>query len=324
MRTITFSRNVFLPLTHVCGNACGYCIFKEPVAEGCVMNPAEVKATIDRGAAFSCTEALFTFGERPELEAGFTAHLQKFGYDSILDYCYDMSKYALSKGILPHSNVGIITEEEMARMRTVTASMGLMLETTADVPAHRHSPGKEPAVRIEMIETAGKLKIPFTTGLLLGIGETREDRIESLQTVADIQKRYGHIQEIIIQNFCPKPGTEMANIPGASLEIVEDTLQLAAEILPESISVQIPPNLADAGRLLAYGVDDLGGVSPVTIDYVNPEKPWPALDELKTIAKGYDVRERLCVYEKYCTPEWIDAGILPLVEELKKRVYGHT
>jgi len=323
MKKITFSRNVFLPLTHVCGNACGYCSFKEPVADGCVMSPDAVKATLDRGAEFSCTEALFTFGERPELERGFTAHLQKFGYDSILDYCYDMSRYALSNGILPHSNVGIITEEEMARMRTVTASMGLMLETTADVSAHRHSPGKDPAVRIEMIETAGKLKIPFTTGLLLGIGESRADRIESLQVIADIQRRYGHTQEIIIQNFCPKPGTEMADVPGATLDTVADTLQLAAEILPESISVQIPPNLADAGRLLAYGVNDLGGVSPVTIDYINPEHPWPALDELKTIASGYDVCERLCVYERYCTAEWIDAGILPLVLELKKKVYGN-
>ncbi len=321
MKKITFSRNVFLPLTHVCGNACGYCSFKEPVADGCVMTPKEVIATLDRGAAFSCTEALFTFGERPELERGFTPHLQKLGYETILDYCYDMSRYALSKGLLPHSNVGIITEEEMARMRTVTASMGLMLETTADVPAHRHSPGKDPAVRIEMIETAGKLKIPFTTGLLLGIGESRRDRIEALQVIADIQKRFGHIQEIIIQNFCPKPGTEMADVPGAALETVADTLQLAAEILPKSISVQIPPNLADAGRLLACGVDDLGGVSPVTIDYINPEHPWPALDELKTIAQGYDVCERLCVYEQYCTAEWIDESILPLVLDLKKKVY---
>lgn len=322
MKKITFSRNIFLPLTHVCGNACGYCSFKEPVSDGCVMEPKAVQETIDTGAQFACTEALFTFGERPELERGFTSHIQKIGYESILDYCYDMSCYALSKGILPHSNVGIIDEEELIRMRGVTASMGLMLETTADIPAHRNSPGKDPVVRIEMIETAGKLKIPFTTGLLLGIGETRKDRIESLEVIADIHKRYSHIQEIIIQNFCPKPGTEMAGVPGATLETVADTLCLAAEILPEDISVQIPPNLADAGRLLSYGVDDLGGVSPVTIDYINPEHPWPALDELKTIAKGYDVCERLCVYEKYCTPKWIDERIFPLVSKLKERVYG--
>lgn len=324
MKQITFSKNIFLPLTHVCANACGYCTFKEPVRDGCVMNPAEVMDTIRKGAACGCTEALFTFGERPELEEGFTAHLKRFGYESILDYAYGMGKICLEHGILPHTNAGIVTEEEMARLRTVNASMGLMLETTADVAPHAHSPGKDPAVRIEMIETAGKLKIPFTTGLLLGIGETREDRIESLEVIKELYLRHRHIQEVIIQNFCPKPGTEMAHIPGASIEILEDTLQLAADILPKEIAVQIPPNLADAGRLLRRGVDDLGGVSPVTIDYVNPEHPWPAVEELKALVSsaGFVLSERLCIYEKYCTPEWVDERVLPFVLELKKKVYG--
>lgn len=322
MKKITFSRNVFLPLTNVCANACGYCSFKEPVQPGCVMAEVDVKATLTRGAAFGCTEALFTFGERPERERGFTKYIQEAGYNTILDYCYAMCEYALSLGMLPHTNAGIMTYEELERFRHVNASMGLMLETTAEVPAHEHSPGKRPEVRIEMLENAGRLKIPFTTGLLLGIGETREDRIESLKVIADIAKKYGHIQEVIIQNFCPKEGTEMACVPGASIEILADTLRLAGEILPDSVSVQIPPNLADAGALLSLGVDDLGGVSPVTIDYINPEHPWPGLDALREITKGYALSERLCIYEHYCTSEWVDEAILPLVQKLAKKVYS--
>jgi len=323
MKQITFSKNIFLPLTHVCANACGYCSFKEPVHDGCIMTPDESKLSIQRGAMAGCTEALFTFGELPEQEQGFPAHLTKIGYTSILDYAYDLSKYALACGLLPHTNAGIINEEQMTKLRTVNASMGLMLETTADVPAHAHSPGKDPEVRIEMIALAGKMKVPFTTGLLLGIGENRNDRIESLETIRDLYKRYGHIQEVIIQNFCPKPGTEMANIPGASPEILMDTIKLAAEILPKEISIQIPPNLAEAGRLLDSGVTDLGGVSPVTIDYINPEHPWPAIEELKkiTASAGYSLTERLCIYKKYCTPEWVDEQVLPTVRKLADKIY---
>ncbi|HJJ47871.1 MAG TPA: 7,8-didemethyl-8-hydroxy-5-deazariboflavin synthase subunit CofG [Methanocorpusculum sp.] len=321
-KTVTYSKNVFLPLTHVCANACGYCSFKEPVGPGCVMPKQEVLATLQRGAQFGCTEALFTFGERPGLERGFTAYVRELGYDTILDYCYAMCEKAITLGMLPHTNAGILTYEELRRFRKVNASMGLMLETTAEIPAHEHSPGKRPEVRIEMLENAGRLKIPFTTGLLLGIGETRDDRIDSLNVIADIAKRYGHIQEVIIQNFCPKEGTVMACVPGASIEILADTLRLAAEILPSSVSVQIPPNLADAGALLSLGVDDLGGVSPITIDYINPEHPWPGIDALREITKGRMLSERLCIYEHYCTAEWVDSSLLPLVQKLAKKVYS--
>ncbi len=323
MKQITFSKNVFLPLTHVCANACGYCSFKEPVQDGCIMQPEEVKRIIQRGAEAGCTEALFTFGEQPEKEWGFCNHLEKFGYTSLLDYAYDMSRYALSCGILPHTNAGIIDEEQMRKLRNVNASMGLMLETTAKVKAHEHSPGKVPEIRIEMMETAGRLKIPFTTGLLLGIGETRNDRIESLEIIKDLYNRYGHIQEVILQNFCPKPETDMADIPGASIEILKDTVELAAEILPTDISIQIPPNLAEVGRLLSAGVTDLGGVSPVTIDYINPEHPWPAIEKLKklTASVGYTLAERLCIYQKYCTADWVNADILPLIERLAVETY---
>lgn len=321
MRIITFSRNVFLPLTNVCANACGYCSFKAPVAEGCVMPKEEVISILERGAAFSCTEALFTFGERPEREIGFTKYINRIGYPDILSYCKDMSRYAISLGILPHTNAGILTYEELEELRHVNASMGLMLETTADIPAHAHSPGKDPSIRIEMMEDAGRLKIPFTTGLLLGIGEKREDRIESLEVIRDLHKKYGHIQEVIVQNFCPKAGTDMASYLGASTEVIGDTIRLAKEILPTDVGIQIPPNLADASLMLDLGVTDLGGVSPVTVDYINPEHPWPALDALKDIARGYEVRERLCIYEKYCDPAWVSPEIFKLVSELAKKIY---
>ena len=321
-RTITFSRNVFLPLTNVCANACGYCSFKAPVTDGCVMPKTEVLATLRRGAEFGCTEALFTFGERPENELGFRRYIEAAGYPDILSYCEAMSRAAIDLGMLPHTNAGILTYEELEHLRCVNASMGLMLETTAEIPAHRHSPGKDPAVRLEMMENAGRLKIPFTTGLLLGIGETAADREESRAAIRDLHKRYGHIQEVIIQNFCPKEGTEMADVPGASQEVIADTIRLAAEILPNDISIQIPPNLADTGKLLSLGVTDLGGVSPVTIDYINPEHPWPALDALADIAAGYELRERLCVYPQYCNAEWISPELLPLVKRLAERVYS--
>jgi len=323
-RTITFSRNVFLPLTRVCANACGYCSFKAPVADGCVMPASEVLSTLRRGAELGCTEALFTFGERPENELGFQKYIAAEGYLDILSYCEAMSRAAIDLGMLPHTNAGILTYEELERLRHVNASMGLMLETTADIPAHRRSPGKDPAVRLEMMADAGKLKIPFTTGLLLGIGETTADREESLAAILNLHKRYGHIQEVIIQNFCPKEGAEMADVPGASQEAICETLRLAAEILPKDVSIQIPPNLADAGRFLSLGITDLGGISPVTIDYINPEHPWPALDALAEIAAGYDLRERLCIYPQYCNSEWVSPELLPLVEHLAKWVYHNN
>ena len=209
-RVITFSKNVFLPLTSVCRNRCGYCSFRTPVQDGCIMLPDEVEALLVRGKESGCTEALFTFGEHPEEEPGFSAYLEKTGYDAILDYCEAMCRLAIRYGILPHTNAGILTYDEMNRLRTVNASMGLMLETTARIPAHNGSKGKSPEVRLAMMDDAGKLKIPFTTGLLLGIGETVADREESLVAIRDIHRKYGHIQEIILQNFCPKDNTPMA------------------------------------------------------------------------------------------------------------------
>ncbi|MDD1725151.1 MAG: 7,8-didemethyl-8-hydroxy-5-deazariboflavin synthase CofG, partial [Methanospirillum sp.] len=278
-RVITYSRNVFLPLTFVCRNNCGYCIFRRPPGEGCVLLPDEVESILRRGAEAGCTEALFTFGERPEEVAGFSEYLRVLGYSSILEYCYVMAERAISYGLLPHTNAGVLAYHELKYLKRVNASMGLMLETTADLPAHRNSPGKNPKKRIEMIQEAGRLRIPFTTGLLIGIGETLSDRRDSLLVIAELHRRYGHIQEVIIQNFCPKPDTGMQSFPGATLQDMQETVRMAAKILPRDIAIQIPPNLADAKKILPCGVTDLGGISPVTIDYVNPEHPWPALTE---------------------------------------------
>jgi FO synthase subunit 1 len=315
-RVITFSRNVFLPLTTVCRNRCGYCIFRTPVDEGCLMKPPEVKAVLRHGAEMGCTEALFTFGERPEEEPGFQAMIRAIGYENILDYCYDMCRESIQAGLLPHTNAGIMTYEELARFSEVNASMGLMLETTADIPAHKNSPGKDPAVRIEMMENAGRLRIPFTTGLLIGIGEGWADREESLEVIAGLHRRYGHIQEVIIQNFCPKEGTPMAGAPVPDSEEFCETIRMAREILPPDVAVQIPPNLADARMLIGCGVDDLGGVSPLTIDYVNPEHPWPQIDRLRDLVGDADLKERLCIYPRYIEKGWYHPGIEGLIRHL--------
>ncbi len=323
-RTLTFSRNVFLPLTTVCRNRCGYCCFRTPVQEGCIMDPAMVETTLKSGAVLGCTEALFTFGERPEEEPGFSTMLAPLGYATILDYCEAMCKTAIGYGVLPHTNAGILTYGEMERLRPVNASMGLMLETTAEIPAHATSIGKSPDVRLAMMEDAGKLRIPFTTGLLLGIGETMADREDSFLAIRDLHKRYGHIQEIIIQNFCPKPGTPLARSPVPTTDEICATIRMAKDILQPEIAVQIPPNLIDARELIECGVDDLGGVSPLTIDYVNPEHPWPALEELKVIAGNARLVERLCIYQRFIDKGWFDPGMQPLINRLAQTVQARS
>lgn len=319
-RVVTYSKNVFLPLTTVCHNRCGYCIFRTPVREGCIMGPDEAESVFSAGAALGCTEALFTFGERPGLEPGFSPMLERSGFSDILEYCYHLCTRAIAAGLLPHTNAGILTAEELSRLREVNASMGLMLETTADLPAHRQSPGKDPAVRIRMMEDAGRLQIPFTTGILLGIGESMEDREDSLLVIRDLHRKYGHIQEVIIQNFCPKPGTLMSGFKDIGSDEMCTVIRMAKDILPEDIAIQIPPNLADARDLIRCGVDDLGGISPVTIDYVNPEHPWPELDRLKEITGDAALRERLCIYPRYIEKGWFDPRLEPLIKRLQQHI----
>jgi len=319
-RVITFSRNVFLPLTTVCRNRCGYCSFRTPVQAGCLMAPADVEQILTRGAQAGCTEALFTFGEHPEEEPGFDSFIHAAGYATILDYCEAMCRAGIRYGILPHTNAGILTYDEMERVRQVNASMWLMLETTADLPAHRGSKGKSPEVRLAMLEDAGTLKIPFTTGLLLGIGETVADREESLVAIRDVHRRYGHIQEVILQNFCPKPDTVMAAFRVPTSEEICATIRLAREILPREVAIQIAPNLIDASRLIGCGVDDFGGVSPLTIDYVNPEHPWPAIEALKTLVGEAELRERLCIYPQYIEKGWYPPVLQPLINRLGQTI----
>jgi len=318
--TLTYTRNVFLPLTTVCHNRCGYCIFRTPVREGCILSPPEAESILAAGAALGCTEALFTFGERPGLEQGFPEMIARYGYTDILDYCYDLCVRSISYGLLPHTNAGIMTREELERFRGVNASMGLMLETTAELPAHASSPGKDPAVRIRMIEEAGCLKIPFTTGLLLGIGETTEDREDSLMVIRDLHRKHGHIQEVILQNFCAKEGTPMEQSKSIDPEEMCLVISMAKDILPADIAVQIPPNLTDAKNLIPCGVDDLGGISPVTIDYVNPEHPWPELDRLKEIAGDSSLKERLCIYPQYIQKGWYHPRLEPLIRRLEQHI----
>lgn len=284
------------------------------------MQPDDALLTMEMSAKIGCTEALFTFGERPGEVAGFNSVLEGIGYTDILDYVYDLSLDAIRLGLLPHTNAGILTYNEMDRLKEVNASMGLMLETTAEVAAHKDSPGKRPEVRIEMIENAGKLSIPFTTGILVGIGETMEDREESFRVIRDIQKRYGHIQEVIVQNFRPKPGTPMEMMSTPKTSELCATIKLAREILPSDVAVQIPPNLADASLLVRCGVDDLGGVSPLTIDYVNPERPWPEIEELKRVVGDAKLQERLCIYPHHIEKGWYSPLLKPLVKDLSERI----
>jgi len=284
------------------------------------MPPQSALETIQQGALLGCTEALFTFGERPRLEPGFDRHLSRYGYSDILDYCYDMAEKAIEIGLLPHTNAGVLTHEEMQRLSEVNASMGLMLETTARIRAHENSPGKDPATRIEMMECAGRLRIPFTTGILVGIGETARDREESLTVIRDLHRRYGHIQEVIIQNFCPKEGTPMEHQYPVSQDEMRQTIRMAREILPRDVAVQVPPNLTDIGSLVPCGIDDLGGISPVTVDYINPEHQWPQVEELQRILGNYRLEERLCIYPQYIEKGWCSHRLKPLITRLHQMI----
>jgi FO synthase subunit 1 len=296
---LTYARNVFLPLTTACRYTCTYCTYYDVPGQATLMSPEEIRETVRMGADAGCTEALFTFGDKPDgrYEA-IHDQLDEWGYDSILDYLYRACEIALEEDILPHSNPGDLTEPEFERLREVNASMGVMLETTADVAAHSGTRRKTPGQRLNTIRAAGRAGVPFTTGLLVGIGETWRDRAESLLAIRELHERYGHVQEVIVQNVVPN---ERSDYETPSVETMRRVVAMARMALPDEVSVQIPPNLSPARELLDCGVDDLGGVSPVTDDYINPEYEWPALRELEAIAEdgGVPLRERLPVYERF-------------------------
>ena len=303
---VTYSPKVFIPLTHLCRDRCGYCTFAQAPARVAApyMSLDEVMEVAQAGRGAGASEALFTLGERPELRYDDAAQwLAARGYRSTVDYVANAAQMVLeSTGLLPHVNAGALYEFELRQLRPVSASQGMMLESLAHLPAHRLSPDKAPERRLATLEMAGTLQIPFTTGLLVGIGEDRDDRLATLEAIAASHDRYHHVQEVIIQNFLPKARTAMANSPAASDEEFFWTIAAARLILPDEIHLQAPPNLSDdPTKLLAYGIDDFGGISAVTKDHVNPERAWPAIESLanECDARGFVLVPRLTVYPDY-------------------------
>jgi FO synthase len=315
-RRVTYSPKVFIPLTMLCRDKCGYCTFAQPPARlgAPYLTPDEVLAIARRGAAAGCHEALFTLGERPEERYPVArSWLDEHGYASTIDYLAAMCEQVLDEtGLLPHANAGALYGDELARLRGVSASQGMMIETLrADLDCHRGSPDKTPERRLATLEAAGELSIPFTTGILVGIGEERADRAAALVAIADAHARHGHVQEVIVQNFLPKDGTAMHGAPPCPHEDYLDAIAMARLLLPADVHVQAPPNLSDDfGVLLDAGIDDWGGVSPVTADHVNPERPWPALDRLRdaTEGRGFTLAPRLTIYPEYALDphSWLD------------------
>ena len=296
---LTFARNVFVPLTTACRYTCTYCTYFDPPGEASVLSLEEVREICRHGAAAGCTEALFTFGDDPDDRyTELYAQLAEWGHETMTGYLRDACEVVLEEGLLPHANPGDQTREQLAAVADVNASMGVMLETTADVDAHAGPRRKEPGQRLRTIQTAGELDVAFTTGILVGIGESWHDRAESLLAIADMHDRYDHIQEVIVQ---PVADNERWSGGGPGLETMRRVTAMARVALPEEISVQVPPNLAPARELIDCGIDDLGGVSPVTDDHINPDYAWPALRELESIAETAAVPlwERLPVYERF-------------------------
>ncbi|WP_406659721.1 7,8-didemethyl-8-hydroxy-5-deazariboflavin synthase subunit CofG [Methanolobus sp. ZRKC3] len=315
---VTFCRNVFIPVTNVCRNNCRYCTFKrspdDPEAK--LMTMEEIAPILEEGQKAGCTEVLFTFGEYAEDIPEYKEWLDEMGYSSTIEYVAELCKKAIDIGLLPHTNAGVLNYTELETLKSFNASMGLMLETTADVDAHLDCPGKIPSSRIKTIRYAGQLEIPFTTGILVGIGETLDDRINSLQLIDDLHKEYGHIQEVIIQNFKPKPGTEMGEWPAPTEEEMMQTVLVAREILSDDIAVQVAPNLIEPYILVQCGANDLGGVSPTTIDWINPEAEWPEIEELRQSIRDVSLRERLPIYPKYIKNGWYSEELAGLIETL--------
>ncbi len=320
---ITYSPKVFIPLTKLCRDVCHYCTFAGPPRRGerAYLTADEVLATARAGAAAGCKEALFTLGDKPERRYSLAREeLAALGCETTIEYLARMCALVLEEtGLLPHANPGVMTRAELAALREVTASQGIMLETASDRLSERGgphfgSPDKRPAARLETLRLAGELCIPFTTGILIGIGETRAERIEALEAIAALHREHGYIQEVIVQNFRAKPGTKMASHSEPSREELRWTAAVARLVLPEDVHVQCPPNLSydDFPQLLDAGIDDWGGVSPVTIDHVNPEAPWPEIERLRaaTEGRGLALAARLPVYPEFLDSAWIAPRVL--------------
>ena len=326
---ITYSKNIFIPLTEICKNNCGYCNFKKTSDDPdavILKSKKEILHLLKEGEKYGCKEALFTFGEDADSDEVVKDKLKKYGYSNMTEYIYDVCQMTLDKtSLIPHTNGGNYSFDDLKLLKEVNASMGMMLENSSErlmkLPAHCKSPGKDPKKRIETIKNAGKLKIPYTTGILIGIGETKEEIADSLLTIKDISEEYGHIQEVIIQNFTPIEGTEMENTPTPTLFDMMRCVIAASMLFSDTdISIQVPPNLnkTTAQIFLLCGCDDWGGVSPVSPDYVNITSPWPEIDELEKITQdaGFKLNERLCVYDKFINDEWLSKKVLDNVSNI--------
>lgn len=334
-RTITYSRKVFIPVTTLCRDTCTYCTFvKPPGAGGEYLTPEDVLAIAAAGDEQDCTEALLTLGDKPEDKwPQATEFLGRHGCETTIDYVVKMSEMIRSETrLFPHANPGIMSASDIAALRPTNVSMGLMLENISDrltepgMP-HHNCPDKVPAVRVETIEEAGRQRVPFTTGILVGIGENASEIVDSLIALGDLQDRYGHLQEFIIQNFRAKANTRMRNSPEPTIPYFLRVVAVARWILGAEANVQVPPNLTEEfGVYLDAGINDWGGVSPLTIDWVNPEAPWPHLDTLEqvTTVAGFDLRPRLPIYPEYLqtavpddalTNSWVDSDLAGAVAD---------
>jgi len=329
-RRMTFSAKVFIPLTNLCRDYCGYCTFRrDPGEAGALsMTPEQVLALARAGERLGAKEALFSLGDRPE--ALFPEHrdfLRRMGHSTTLGYLRDVSALVASEtGLLPHANPGVMGERDLAALREINVSMGIMLETASERLggpglAHDRAPDKIPARRLRTIALAGSLSIPFTTGILIGIGETLAERVEALLAIRDLHERYGHIQEVIVQNFRRKPGIPMREHPEPDMSDLLRTAAVARLLLGPDMNIQVPPNLSDAdfARLPEAGINDWGGVSPLTPDHINPERPWPGLATLRraTERAGLELRERLAVYPEFAgRPGFVHDALRPRVDAL--------
>jgi FO synthase len=325
-RLVTYSPKVFIPLTKLCRDVCHYCTFARPPRRGerAYLTIDEVLEIARAGAAAGCREALFTLGDKPELRyRAARDELAALGCETTLEYLGRAAAAVLQEtGLLPHLNPGVLTRADAHALRPVSASMGVMLETTSDRLSERGgphfgSPDKLPALRLATLDAAGAERVPFTTGILIGIGETRSERLDALHAIREVAERHGHVQEVIVQNFRAKPGTRMADAPEPPLDELLWTIAVARIVLGAEAHVQAPPNLSyqDFPRLLDAGIDDWGGVSPVTIDHVNPEAPWPEVERLRaaTESRGLELAPRLPVYPEWISGRWLDPAVMPAV-----------
>jgi len=333
-RHVTYSRKVFLPVTNLCRDRCTYCTFrKDPGDPGAwTMRPEEIAAWSRRGYELGCKEALMCLGDKPEVAfKEYRATLQELAVSSTIEYVAKACEIALQQGLLPHTNAGLMTREEMALLRPLNASMGLMLENISPRlrgrgGVHQAAPDKDPALRMKMIDEAGELKIPFTSGILLGIGETTAERAQSLIAIRGSHQRHGHVQEVIIQNFRAKPEIAMADAPEPDAFDMVRAIATARLVLGPDANVQAPPNLSpnQVELFLRAGINDWGGISPLSKDYVNPEAPWPHIERLgeRCARAGFTLGERLAIYPEYIKDEWLDPAVATNVRAMWARTVG--